>query len=351
MYIISFLSIFLASWYFYENLGGEDMKLIRRNLGDGVKYLGKDRSKLKHVFAMPFGKEVDTDKIQNILSGFLGKRVEVSFNKYLYVQVFDWELKRKYVMPEIEKKTNSRVLLGETYHGKWYHNFLKYPHMIVAGHTGYGKTNFIKTLLGQLDGEILLIDMKNDGDYPVTSATDVHGAKTMLEKLSREKKRKRHIFVVVDEAAELLPPEYLKTKDEKEPYLKCQMYLHQIARMGRSRKIHLIFCTQYPTANVIPGSIKQNCETRVVFRLPTQVGSGVALDEPGAEELPAGLYGRAIFKNDRNLEMQTYKFEGESIDAEIRTAEAQRVGDSESDREGPNHDGSSTKEVKRWQIG
>lgn len=56
------------------------------------------------------------------------------------------------------------------------------------------------------------------------------------------------------------------------------------------------------------GQIKQNAETRIVFRLPTEIASRVAIDESGAEELQSGHYGLGIYKRDVMYEVKTYEF-------------------------------------------
>lgn len=230
----------------------------------------------------------------------------------------DWE-RSEYLPKELEK-TSHRVLIGKGKSGKFYHNFLKYHNMLIAGHTGYGKTNLIKCLIEQLRGEIVLIDLKNGFDYPseLVKAREIDEASEVLwEVVGRmRERRKSHIYVIVDEAYELVVPKWARTKEEKDPYFKCQHAISEITRLGRSFKVHLIVATQYPTKEVIDGQLKQNMESRVVFRLPTEVASRVALDEKGAEELPAGVSGRCIYKTDRKYELQTYKYyeEGENWD-------------------------------------
>lgn len=208
------------------------------------------------------------------------------------------------------------VAIGLSEFGEVFHSFLKYPHMVVAGTTGYGKTNFIKCLIAQLQGEIVLIDLKGGFDYDKVSATDIYEAEKELSKVvfKMKKRRKEHIFVIVDEAGELLPPSYADKKG-KEPYLKCLEYCSEVARLGRGFHVHLIYATQYPTSEVLPRQIKQCAETRICFRLPTEIASRVAIDEEGAEQLPTGSYGRGIYKTDRKVELQTYlytKREGDS---------------------------------------
>lgn len=222
------------------------------------------------------------------------------------------------LLPKELKKTNARVLIGKYKGGQVFHNFLKYHHMLVAGHTGYGKTNFIKGMLEQISGEIILIDLKGGFDYrkDQLKATDVRTAAVELWKVvDRMKvKRKKHIYVVIDEAYEFVVPKWARTKEEKDPYFRCQHAVSEIARLGRSFKVHLIYCTQYPTKEVLDGQIKQNMEARIVFRLPTEIASRVALDEQGAEELPSGIAGRAFYKRDYKFEIQTYEFEESEVE-------------------------------------
>lgn len=216
-------------------------------------------------------------------------------------------------LPEV-KKDNENVLIGKSQKGLVFHNFLKYPHLLVAGHTGYGKTNFIRTILEQIEGEIILIELKRGDDYPaemITANNVTTASEVLMEVVGRMRtKRKDHVFVVIDEAFEFVVPKWAKTKEEKEPYLKSQFALSEIARLGRSFNVHLIYATQYPTSDVFDPQVKQNMESRVVFRLPTGYASRVALDDEGAEELPAGVKGRAIYKTDVNQIIQTFEMEG-----------------------------------------
>src|SRR5690625_4042458 len=63
------------------------------------------------------------------------------------------------------------------------HDFKKFPHIIIAGHTGYGKTNLIKVILEQLKGDVYLIDLKGGEDYERISAGDVSEAREVLENI------------------------------------------------------------------------------------------------------------------------------------------------------------------------
>lgn len=231
-------------------------------------------------------------------------------------------------LPELKRSLN--VLIGISENGKRvYHDFRKHTHMIIAGTTGYGKTNLIKCLISQLSGEIVLVDLKGGFDYGRVSATNISEAREILQEVVKEMRvgRKKHIFVIVDEAGELLPPRHLTRKESWE-YLECLSYVSEIARLGRGFNVHLIYCTQYPTRDILDGQVKQNAETRVVFRLPTEVASRVALDEGGAELLESGKFGVALYKKDYVSKVMTYLFEErEDWDASIREKKIERIGD------------------------
>ncbi|APC48944.1 hypothetical protein BME96_12400 [Virgibacillus halodenitrificans] len=244
---------------------------------------------------------------------------------WLGMQVFASDWSKDEQLP-ILPRSNTSVVIGKFENGYVYHNFKKFAHMIVAGTTGYGKTNFIKCLISQLNGEIVLIDLKGGFDYGKVTATDITQARIELEKVVGEMKQRRqsHIYVIIDEAGELLAPAHL-TKKESSDYLACQAAISEIARLGRGFHVHLIYATQYPTKDILNGQVKQNAETRICFRLPTEIASRVALDESGAEALPSGQYGLGIYKKDYKLSMKSFQFE-ERDGWDVKVRDPQREG-------------------------
>ena len=119
--------------------------------------------------------------------------------------------------------------------------------------------------------------------------------------------KERH-FVIVDEAAEL-STQGLKGVAQKPNKLareKCDFYLSQLARIGRSTGHRVIYCTQYPLRETINPQIKNNLDTRIAMKLKSSKASEVVLDETGAQDLPKGIPGRALYKIDKLEEIQTY---------------------------------------------
>ena len=250
------------------------------------------------------------------------------FFYWLGMEIFKGNWIKNVKLPLLPR-TNMSVVLGKYENGYVYHNFRKFAHMIVAGTTGYGKTNFLKCLISQLNGEIVLIDLKGGFDYGKVTAIDIKQARIELEKVTAEMKQRRqsHIYVIVDEAGELLAPAHL-TRKESTDYLACQVAISEIARLGRGFHVHLIYATQYPTKDILNGQVKQNAETRICFRLPTEIASRVALDESGAEELPAGQFGLGIYKKDYKMLIKSFEFvERDGWDVKVRNPQKQRSQD------------------------
>lgn len=296
----------------------------------GVNFIRR-RTKVNYTAYqfMTDGKIIDPIKLTGLIQDYTGKHVKVFFNRVLTVRIYRKGIPKTVKFPVTGDKSLN-VQVGVGLGGTVTHDFRKYPHLIVAGSTGYGKTNFLKGLIHQLDGEIVLLDLKGSNDFSDVTAKNIDEAYTELSKISQalRKGRSKRIFVVVDEAAELLAPSYMSRKEAKK-YVYCQSVISEIARLGRSLGVSLIYCTQYPTADVLPRQVKQNCESRIVFRLPTEVASRVALDENGAEKIETGMWGRAIYKTDDIQNIQTYLYEGkgEGLDVKVRDQKAQRAKD------------------------
>lgn len=196
-------------------------------------------------------------------------------------------------------------------------NMAKFPHMIVAGTTGSGKSIFTHCL-------VMSLIMRNDPDYvklvlvdpkevemtkyrdiphllcPII--TEAKRAKVAFKRLCEEmtdryrlfseagvreidefnrdfaipnhKKIMPYIVVLVDEYSDL-------SQQEKD----IQYYVLRIGQKARSAGIFMCVATQRPEVKVITGTIKANMPVRVALSVANAIDSATILDEAGAEEL------------------------------------------------------------------
>ena len=172
-------------------------------------------------------------------------------------------------------------------------------HILVAGTTGSGKTELMRTLIVSLalshrqsQMQIVLIDPKHRGFAPLarlphllapvaTSALDTRSA---LERLVAEMERRDRshasaprIVVAVDELTDLLSVGG-KT---------VEAALTRLAQRGREAGIHLVAGAQKPSASALGPMLKANFPARLVGRVGSTEDARVAtgLSGSGAEKL------------------------------------------------------------------
>ena len=172
-------------------------------------------------------------------------------------------------------------------------------HVLIAGTTGSGKTALARALLTSLamhnrqgQVQLVLIDPKGRGFGPLARLPHVLGgvadtvadALTRLRWLVQEMERRDRtnvstpvLVVAVDELADLL-----QTGGKA-----VEAMLTRLAQRGREAGIHLVACTQKPTASLIGSAMAANFPIRLVgstaSRDEARYASGIT--DSGAEKL------------------------------------------------------------------
>ena len=335
------------------------IETIFRNDGYGVRgpkdkeprfpiYKGKDVVKdgnrevaIEYKYKVPLGLPVTLMKFKEakdkVFSDGLNRPVKLYFDgRFLRVKVYTSNLPERSEYATMPRRKESWVApMGVGLDGIVWRDFDAIPHMIIAGTTRFGKTVALKLLMTYLienhpdDVELYIIDLKGGLEFSryenlklVKGFASEEGEALdvlidLVETMQREyvhfrKNRisnivdtdiKKRRFIIIDEAAQLTP-EGWQPKHIRKALEQCQSLMSMITRIGGALGFRQVFCTQYPTADTLPRAVKMTSDVKMTFRLGTSYASGVAIDEPGAEELPTDIKGRALYKTHEVNEIQ-----------------------------------------------
>ncbi len=98
--------------------------------------------------------------------------------------------------------------------------------------------------------------------------------------------------VVVDEFADLAD----QLADDRTAKQAFMTTIRRVAQLGRNRGIHLVLCTQRPSADLVPTNIRTLMNVRVAFRVNDAQASRMILNDDDAQYLQMNgdlLYKRA----------------------------------------------------------
>ena len=215
--------------------------------------------------------------------------------------------------------TPTTCALGEDLYGTIYTSDIReFPHILIAGTTGSGKSVFVHSIIMSLlfraspdEVRFIMIDpkmvefTKYEGiphlmlDEIIFAADkairalnwaisemqrrieyfaqlhfrDIDEYNRNCEQIGSEKMPR--IVIIVDELADLMATGKKAVEEA----------INRLARLARAAGIHLVLATQRPSVDVISGTIKNNLPTRVALTLSSIADSRTVLDSGGAEKL------------------------------------------------------------------
>jgi S-DNA-T family DNA segregation ATPase FtsK/SpoIIIE len=172
-------------------------------------------------------------------------------------------------------------------------------HVLVVGTTGSGKTALARTILASLatahgaeELRFLLVDPKGRGlgalqglpqvlgavaSDPAEAAQQLAGLTREMERRDAERRSRPLLVVAVDELADLL-----QTGGKL-----VEQALSRLAQRGREAGVHLVACTQKPSAQLMGSAMRANFPVRLVgavaSRDEARYASGIS--DSGAEKL------------------------------------------------------------------
>jgi DNA segregation ATPase FtsK/SpoIIIE, S-DNA-T family len=199
------------------------------------------------------------------------------------------------------------------------------PHALMAGTTGAGKSELLRSLVVGLAAAsspdhmtFVLIDYKGGATFDACAALphvvgvvtdlDDHLANRALRSLHAELRRREQMLRAVGAAdlpsfrrlapTEVLPrlvvviDEFAALVSEQPDFLHA---LVGIAQRGRSLGVHLILATQRPSG-VISDDIRANTNLRLALRLHDNSDAMDVVGDPSPAKIPRGLAGRAVMR-------------------------------------------------------
>ncbi len=220
----------------------------------------------------------------------------------------------------LNAKSNTYVCIGKDVAGNpVFGDIAKYPHLLVAGATGMGKSVCINSLMISMlykarpdEVKFIMIDPKKvefkmysgiphllipviteskqaagalmwaveemERRYDLIESSYVRNIEAYNEKVKADPSFGEYlpkIVIVIDELNDLM----MQVRDPVENLIM------RIAQKARAAGIHLIIGTQRPSVNVITGTIKANINTRISCKVTSNVDSRTILEMAGAEKL------------------------------------------------------------------
>jgi hypothetical protein len=210
----------------------------------------------------------------------------------------------------------------------------EYPHALVAGTTGGGKSNAGHVMLCSLidrhtpaEVKLLMVDLKGGLDLSQYAGiphlvgkivSEVPQVNDLLKAIDREMTKRfqtllnsncknidvynarydeqiAHVFVFIDEFQQVLTGQHKAANME---------LLLKILAQGRAPGIHLIITTQTPKTDILPTLAQSNIGMKLVGRMETLGASMTALQSGDATKLPK-IPGRMLLQVGETIELQT----------------------------------------------
>ena len=255
---------------------------------------------------------------------------------YIFEVVGTPDTKHLYITPGVNLEGPMTLNLSNTL-----------PNILVAGTSGAGKSTLVKSILCQLldnytPKELNLIYMDNKGglesnffknvghltcrtknpqqtiDALLSLKTEMFRRMELLEnqevsnivnynKKVAENKKLPFILAVIDELFSFMTlPK--RSRNEEEIYTQSVAYstMGEIASMCRAVGIHLMFCTQRPTNDVIPTFITCNCGLRIGLKTSTEQESRNIIEQNGLELIDSDSIGSGIIKAGETTKFQSF---------------------------------------------
>jgi DNA segregation ATPase FtsK/SpoIIIE, S-DNA-T family len=283
----------------------------------------KENQSVKYAFSLPTGLDPkEIKKKDYCFKQVFGNNIEIKgdikhFTLTVYVSVLPTVLDYDYqaYIPSF-KMMKLPIVAGMDLNGSMItYDMVKYPHLLIAGETGSGKSTQLRSILVSLIQtigperlQLFLCDLKRSEFHIFRYVEHVQGLFVSpneimpmllyLQKVMQERGDllDHHEVAHVDDLPEPLPyiviciDEVALLKKEK----KLMAIVEDISAIGRALGVFLILSMQRPDRDVLDGKLKNNLTVRMGFRCADLINSRI-IGTPGSEKLKDD--GRMLLKS------------------------------------------------------
>jgi S-DNA-T family DNA segregation ATPase FtsK/SpoIIIE len=266
-------------------------------------------TKAEWLFAQQFGENIEINRE--------GKRFTVMVNHRPLPDRFTYEY------AEIEPIISDMalpVVSGRDRNGYVAYDMVAYPHLLIAGETGSGKSVQLRSILTTLiktkptdELTLYLADLKRSEFHLFKRIEHVKGyavehgeLMVILRKIKAEMNRRGTLLdsaevAHIDDLDEKLPyivlciDEFALLKDEKD----AMSIIDEIGAIGRALGVFLILSMQRPDREVLDGRLKNNLTVRMAFRHADEINSRITIGSGEAAEIKLTEKGRHYLKHEK----------------------------------------------------
>jgi hypothetical protein len=155
--------------------------------------------------------------------------------------------------------------------------------------------------------EIARLGTNNLDDYLKKREIENSKEKALGHEAGNKDDAPKRTFIILDEIAELYSRNPILPKEE---LAEARAAVNRIARQGRAGGVHLIVATQKPDVTSFDQTLKANMPAVLCFPMTAIAASISALGTKRAVDLDPAIKGRAVWKyGPKTLEVQTYLFQ------------------------------------------
>lgn len=276
------------------------------------------------VFILPNGLDPqEVRKREWLFEQTFGDNIELSgSSKTFTLNIYGQDVQRfNYDQDAIEKAVEGLrlpIYVGRSRTGEDVYDMTKYPHLLVAGETGSGKsvalrsiiTTLIRTAADRM--ELYCADLKRSEFHlfksvarqVVVEAPQLH---QIVLKIRKEMRRRGDLLdraglANIDDLPAGERPSYIVLAIDEVALLKKEKDImegiEEISAIGRALGVYLILSMQRPDADVLDGKLKNNLTVRMAFRHSDEINSRITLGSGEAADIQQSQKGRMILKLD-----------------------------------------------------